>query len=69
MSERTEGFWRRLKRLDKRAASALWWVFGWIGVPILAVSAVWFSAQDIGPAWSAAHGRGQHGVFLAQQRQ
>jgi hypothetical protein len=40
----------------------------WIGVPVLCAVALFYGAQDVGPAWTARFGDGVHGTFTAQDQ-
>jgi hypothetical protein len=49
-------------------ADLVWWGFSRVLVPVLAAVTLFFGLQDIGPAWSAAHGGGRPGTFAATER-
>lgn len=50
------------------SCGCFWALFRWIVAPVLAVIAVVYAGHAIGPAWSAAHGGGRHGRFVATEQ-
>lgn len=42
-------------------------IFTWIGLPVIAVVGLGFSAQDIVPSWDAKNGDGKAGTFTAKR--
>lgn len=59
---------RGWKRWDQDLADAGWGLLWWIGVPLMCAGALFYGAQDVGPALTARFGHGVHGTFTAQEQ-